>query len=102
MARVIKITFQLRRGLHDKWIEENPILSEGEPAFETDTFRLKIGDGGYIRAGTQSLNGVSTTVELSDNGIKWAFPVGLPAYTFLRFAGYGSGANLTGTITPNK
>lgn len=45
MARVIKITFQLRRGLHDKWIEENPILSEGEPAFETDTFRLKIGDG---------------------------------------------------------
>lgn len=45
MARVIKIIFQLRRGLHDKWIEENPILSEGEPAFETDTFRLKIGDG---------------------------------------------------------
>lgn len=45
MAKVIKITFQLRRGLHDKWIEENPILSEGEPAFETDTFRLKIGDG---------------------------------------------------------
>lgn len=59
------------------------------------------GVGGYIRAGTQSLNGVSTTVELSDNGIKWTFPVGLPAYTFLRFAGYGSGANLTGTITPN-
>lgn len=60
------------------------------------------GVGGYIRAGTQSLNGVSTTVELSDNGIKWTFPVGLPAYTFLRFAGYGSGANLTGTITPNE
>lgn len=59
------------------------------------------GVGGYIRAGTQSLNGVSTTVELTDNGIKWTFPVGLPAYTFLRFAGHGSGANLTGTITPN-
>ena len=59
------------------------------------------GVGGYIRAGTQSLNGVNTTVELSDNGIKWTFPVGLPAYTFLRFAGHGSGANLTGTITPN-
>ena len=58
------------------------------------------GVGGYIRAGTQSLNGVNTTVELSDNGIKWTFPVGLPAYTFLRFAGHGSGANLTGTITP--
>ena len=59
------------------------------------------GFGGYIRAGTQSLNGVNTTVELSDNGIKWTFPAGLPSYTFLRFAGHGSGANLTGTITPN-
>ena len=59
------------------------------------------GVGGYIRAGTQSLNGVSTTVELSDNGIKWTFPAGLPSYTFLRFAGYGSGANLAGTLTPN-
>lgn len=59
------------------------------------------GTGGYIHAGTLSLNGVSTTTELSDNGIKWTFPVGLPTYTFLRFAGHGSGANLTGTITPN-
>lgn len=45
MARVIKTTFQLRRGRYDEWIKENPILSEGEPAFEIDTFRLKIGDG---------------------------------------------------------
>lgn len=59
------------------------------------------GFGGYIRAGTEKLNGVSTTVELTDNGIKWTFPAGLPSYTFLRFAGHGSGANLTGTITPN-
>ena len=60
------------------------------------------GTGGYIVGGTQSVNGVSTTVELTDNGIKWTFPTGLRSYTFLRFAGYGSGANLTGTITPNK
>lgn len=59
------------------------------------------GAGGYIRAGTLPVNGVDTTVELSDNGIKWTFPVGLPSYTFLRFAGHGSGANLSGTITPN-
>lgn len=45
MARVIKTTFQLRRGQYDEWIKENPILNEGEPAFEIDTFRLKIGDG---------------------------------------------------------
>lgn len=60
------------------------------------------GVGGYIIAGTQSVNGVSTTVELTENGIKWTFPTGLISYTFLRFAGYGSGANLTGTITPNE
>lgn len=60
------------------------------------------GTGGYIRAGTQPLNGVNTTVELTDNGIKWTFPAGLPSYTFLRLAGHGSGANLTGTITPNE
>ena len=59
------------------------------------------GVGGYIRAGTLPLNGVDTTVEFTDNGIKWTFPDGLPSYTFLRFAGHGSGANLTGTITPN-
>ena len=59
------------------------------------------GTGGYIVGGTQSVNGVSTTVELTDNGIKWTFPAGLPSYSFLRFAGWGSGANLTGTITPN-
>lgn len=60
------------------------------------------GTGGYIQAGTEKLNGVSTTVELTDNGIKWTFPAGLPSYTFLRFAGHGSGANLSGTITPNE
>lgn len=45
MARIYRTVFQLRRGQHDEWIEGNPILNEGEPAFETDTFRLKIGDG---------------------------------------------------------
>ena len=59
------------------------------------------GTGGYIRAGSQPLNGVNTTVELTDNGIKWTFPKGLPSYTFFRLAGYGSGANLSGTLTPN-
>ena len=56
------------------------------------------GVGGYFT--TTTVNGVSTTVELTDNGIRWTFPKGLPSYTFLRFAGWGSGANLTGTITP--
>ena len=35
----------LRRDTSSNWETNNPILSSGEPAFETDTGRLKIGDG---------------------------------------------------------
>lgn len=44
-TKVIKTTFQLRRGLKDIWKENNPVLAYGEPGFEKDTYRLKIGDG---------------------------------------------------------
>lgn len=36
---------QLRRGKKAFWESENPILHEGEPGYERDTRRLKIGDG---------------------------------------------------------
>lgn len=36
---------QVRRGSQSDWIAQNPILSEGEFGFETDTNRLKIGNG---------------------------------------------------------
>ena len=42
---VIKTTFQFRRGLAATWTSKNPILAYGEPGFEKDTYRLKIGDG---------------------------------------------------------
>lgn len=45
MATVVKTTFQLKRGTAEKWIELNLILAAGEPGFEIDTGRLKIGDG---------------------------------------------------------
>ena len=45
MATVVKTTFQLKRGTAAKWIELNLILAAGEPGFEIDTGRLKIGDG---------------------------------------------------------
>lgn len=37
--------FQLRRGTATEWTTADPILEEGELAFETDTNRLKTGDG---------------------------------------------------------
>lgn len=36
---------QFRRGTAAYWDSENPVLFPGEPGLETDTRRLKIGDG---------------------------------------------------------
>ena len=45
MARVIKATIQFHRGLAATWASNNPTLAYGEPGFEKDTGKLKIGDG---------------------------------------------------------
>lgn len=44
-TRVIKSYFRLRRGTSDAWSRVNPVLLYGEPGFEKDTNKLKIGDG---------------------------------------------------------
>jgi hypothetical protein len=36
---------QLRRGTAAFWMDENPVLHQGEPGYETNTRKLKIGDG---------------------------------------------------------
>jgi hypothetical protein len=36
---------QLRRGKAIFWASENPILHQGEPGLETDTRKVKYGDG---------------------------------------------------------
>jgi hypothetical protein len=40
-----KTTLKLRRDTAANWTSTNPTLAAGEPGFETDTKRLKIGDG---------------------------------------------------------
>lgn len=42
MARV---QIQLRRGTSAQWASIDPVLASGEPGYETDTGRQKIGDG---------------------------------------------------------
>lgn len=37
--------FKLRRGTAAQWLARNTVLMPGEPGFETDTRKLKIGDG---------------------------------------------------------
>ena len=45
MAEVVKITYQLRRGASATWTKNNPLLAAGEPGYEIDTHKVKIGDG---------------------------------------------------------
>ena len=45
MSKVITTTFQLRRGNSSWYVENDPILAQGEPVYELDTKKLKIGDG---------------------------------------------------------
>ena len=44
-VKILKTTFKVRRGQSQVWADINPILAEGEPGYELDTHRLKIGDG---------------------------------------------------------
>ena len=39
------VNIQLRRGTAVEWVGSNPILAEGEIGVETDTKKLKVGDG---------------------------------------------------------
>ena len=45
MPRIIRATILLRRGYAATWAAHNPVLAYGEPGFEKDTNRLKVGDG---------------------------------------------------------
>ena len=45
MAQTVQHVYQFKRGAAQRWIEVNPVLQQGEPGFEYDTGKLKIGDG---------------------------------------------------------
>lgn len=45
MAEKIEHIYQFKRGTAQRWKDVNPILKQGEPGFEFDTGKLKIGDG---------------------------------------------------------
>lgn len=57
MAKELNTRIQLKHGLAAKWTERNPVLLAGEVGIETDTLKMKVGDGttnwkalGYIGA----------------------------------------------------
>lgn len=44
-SRYVTARLSIRRGTKDAWEQENTVLLQGEPGYEIDTERLKIGDG---------------------------------------------------------
>lgn len=44
-TQIINTTFKLKRGTAERWMQLNPILRQGEPGFEFDTNKFKIGNG---------------------------------------------------------
>lgn len=40
-----RFTIRLRRDSAARWAQANPVLVDGEPGYERDTGKLKVGDG---------------------------------------------------------
>jgi hypothetical protein len=75
-ATIVKTTFQLKRGSAARWEELNLVLAAGEPGFEVDTNRLKIGNGEtpwnelpYIGGGNGEGGNITIDMALSDTSL---------------------------------
>tara|TARA_R110000822_G_scaffold87361_1_gene203001 strand:- start:140 stop:1057 length:918 start_codon:yes stop_codon:yes gene_type:complete len=53
---------QYRRDTASNWTSENPVLAQGEPGYETDTGKEKIGDGSTAWTSLAYAGGGSTTL----------------------------------------
>ena len=69
MAQVIETTFKFRRNLASYWAEKNPVLAEGEPCFELDTGKLKIGNGTTAYKDLPYVNSGSVQIEVATKDI---------------------------------
>lgn len=69
MAKVYKTIFQLRRATALDWLRVNPILRLAEPGFESDTNRLKIGDGRSAWSELPYIEGEAATPPSTLSGI---------------------------------
>lgn len=65
----INATIQIKRATSSKWSANNPILASGEWGFETDTKKVKIGDGVNHWNDLPYFNSQNSSVEVIDLGI---------------------------------
>ena len=80
MAKELNTRIQLKHGLAAKWTERNPVLLAGEVGIETDTLKMKVGNGtsnwtalGYLGADANDILAIinenrdsCTTVEVAE------------------------------------
>lgn len=57
---------KLRRDTAAAWTAANPVLADGEPGYETDTNKLKIGNGSTAWVTLPYTGGVGALASLSD------------------------------------
>ena len=80
MAKELNTRIQLKHGLAASWTKKNPVLLAGEMGIETDTLKMKVGDGasnwsdlGYLGADANDILAIinenrdsCTTVEVAE------------------------------------
>ena len=97
----------LRRGLASDWTTANPTLGAGEPGIETDTGKIKVGDGttlwnalsyaaGLESLRLQDLSDVTGTAPSTGQVLKWNGTAWAPAADA---TGSGEDGNTTYTIS---
>lgn len=103
------VQIQIRRGAASEWSSANPTLADGELGLETDTSRIKIGDGStaWNSLGYQvgDITGVTAGTGLTGGGTSGAVTLGIDS-TVVTLSGTQTLANksltspvLTGTTT---
>ena len=67
---VLNTVFKFKRGTAEAWLRHNPVLQAGEPGFELDTGKLKIGVGNIAWKDLEYLN--SNEYSISPDGVSLA------------------------------
>ena len=94
------VKFQLRRATSFNWTSTNPILKAGEPGFEIDTQKLKIGDGTTTWINLPYIvesQGIQGSVQYSDGQGNFKGDTGL-VYT----TGTTGNLKITGDLIPSS
>jgi hypothetical protein len=80
MSQTIPARFVIRRDTAANWTAANPVLLQGEWGFETDTGKLKIGDGAtaWSALSYYSFAG-ATNVKINSNNLQLTTPGSTPA-----------------------